>query len=446
MKESTLDYCSIDLSKLNSDDEKNVDIDISTYVIKMIGDKLNNSKWCDSYNMVYNESGCDKIIVIDENTHLYELLTSSFQLNDTNISIIHVTLQQRVFGEWKITNILGKGGYGIVKLARSNEKLIALKFINIDYKKHSQRANMILKNSARTEMKALKMISEASKRSRDGYQNSGNVIAIIENALKSFSGIAIPLEYMEYGDLRRFIKLKQAAGKTLSQKLIKTCLDHILNGLNQIHQLNIVHRDLKPSNIMIDNKHQLKIIDFGVCKILDPSKQPRSLPKKCGTRNYIAPELVLQNKVLSNTEMLGVDIFSLGVILWQLLGCNVNSTPFKCKSKIKQSKKDFELIFKTNEIDKTNTNTNPLDLVEKMIAFDPCDRITEHQIKQHRWFKNVPSFSKVECMQVELFKCKSPLMYDSIVDAESKDTFTTRYLSIESSTVYTRDSCLNTQE
>src|SRR5690606_1432069 len=83
-----------------------------------------------------------------------------------------------------------------------------------------------------------------------------------------------------------------------------------------MHSQNIIHRDLKPENLLLTHKAsdaQIKIIDFGLAKVMDESVARSFL----GTRGYLAPEMLQRNSYDK-----AVDIWALGVIVFVLLcGC-----------------------------------------------------------------------------------------------------------------------------
>ena len=89
----------------------------------------------------------------------------------------------------------------------------------------------------------------------------------------------------------------------------------ILNALSYCHSMNIVHRDLKPENFLFastDANSDLKIIDFGLSKIMDGGRLQR-MRTRAGTPYYISPE------VLAGNYDVGCDMWSAGCMLYILL-------------------------------------------------------------------------------------------------------------------------------
>ncbi|WAC73863.1 serine/threonine-protein kinase [Roseateles sp. SL47] len=101
---------------------------------------------------------------------------------------------------------------------------------------------------------------------------------------------------------------------------IRLFLD-VLAAVAHAHQRLILHRDLKPSNILVTADGQVKLLDFGIAKLMDDATQPAAateLTQRAGsafTPQYAAPEQIQQGDVTTAT-----DVYALGVLLYQLLG------------------------------------------------------------------------------------------------------------------------------
>lgn len=183
-----------------------------------------------------------------------------------------------------------------------------------------------------------------------------------------------------------------------------------MNGLKNIHKYSIAHRDLKPENVLLSEKGEVKICDFGSSKIIDP--EGKNTPYIV-SRYYRAPELVLCLTKYSTA----IDIWAAGCILAELY----TLTPlFKGKSEGDQlfqiaarlgrmsksdkayfndripyectilntfddyEKEDLNLTFKMSK-----DRANLIDLLEKMLRYDPSQRITAKEALNHPYFDDV---------------------------------------------------------
>jgi len=190
-----------------------------------------------------------------------------------------------------------------------------------------------------------------------------------------------------------------------------------LCGLLFIHSAHVIHRDLKPSNMLVNSNCDLKICDFGLARGVKEAVEDNDLTEYVVTRWYRAPE------VMYSVQEYGyqIDVWALGCILGELHG----RTPlFPGEDYIKQMNLIFEVLGTPSEDDmrfisngralayirslppkpkmpfsRIYPNASPLalDLLEKMLRFNPTTRITVTEALAHPYFADLrnPEFETV---------------------------------------------------
>jgi serine/threonine protein kinase len=93
---------------------------------------------------------------------------------------------------------------------------------------------------------------------------------------------------------------------------IKFYASEILVAIEMLHEKFILYRDLKPENVMLDKDGHVKLIDFGLAKILRNSFDKTNT--QCGTPCYLAPELLVKNG-----HSYPIDIWAFGVVLFEMI-------------------------------------------------------------------------------------------------------------------------------
>ncbi|XP_031256032.1 serine/threonine-protein kinase EDR1-like isoform X2 [Pistacia vera] len=126
--------------------------------------------------------------------------------------------------------------------------------------------------------------------------------------------LSMVTEYMEMGSLYYLIHLSGQKKKLSWRRRLKMLRD-ICRGLMCIHRMKIVHRDLKSANCLVNKHWTVKICDFGLSRIMTDS--PIRDSSSAGTPEWMAPELIRNEPFTEKC-----DIFSLGVIMWEL--CTLN--------------------------------------------------------------------------------------------------------------------------
>ncbi|XP_042490743.1 mitogen-activated protein kinase kinase 9-like [Macadamia integrifolia] len=129
---------------------------------------------------------------------------------------------------------------------------------------------------------------------------------------KPTGDISILMEYMDGGTLDSLLK----SHGTLSEQSLSTVARQVLNGLHYLHSQKIVHRDIKPANLLVNQKMEVKIADFGVSKIMCRMLEP--CDSYVGTCAYMSPERFDPDTYGSNYNGYAADIWSLGLTLLEL--------------------------------------------------------------------------------------------------------------------------------
>lgn len=148
-----------------------------------------------------------------------------------------------------------------------------------------------------------------------------NVVSIIDFKA-SKNQLYLVMEYVQGQNLRQVLQQKKKKGLSLSIDYIVYLIREVAAGLDYAHRcvdkatgkpLSIIHRDMSPQNIMISYDGEIKIVDFGIAKTESASESTRVGTLK-GKFSYMSPEQA-EGLVIDQAS----DIFSLGIILWELI-------------------------------------------------------------------------------------------------------------------------------
>lgn len=210
--------------------------------------------------------------------------------------------------KYKIVEILGKGGLGVVykveHLLLSNKKFFALKVLRPQL---SQQA-MFRKRFIREVEVAMEFAHEHAVQIRDfGETQQGSQY--------------FTMDFSPGVPLRKIITTESPIPEARALKLAR----QVLSALQNAHAKGIVHRDLKPENILVENrfgKDHALVLDFGIAKILTPNENSNLTGQAViGTPLYMSPEQACAEEVDKRT-----DIYALGVILYEMV---TGKAPFK---------------------------------------------------------------------------------------------------------------------
>ena len=197
------------------------------------------------------------------------------------------------------------------------------------------------------------------------------------------------LDYASKGELFDYI---YCAEKGLNEKYAKLIFHKILKGLQAIHNSGICHRDLKMQNILVDDNFNPKICDFGFgAKIIGEDGSGR-LNEFIGTPNYAAPEIFLHRPY----DGVKVDIFSMGVVLLNLVTCRmgfVQATRLDKYYRCIMAKK-YNMYWNLVSDMIGNVSEDLKNLYIKMVTFTPEQRPSIDDIFQDPWMKEVTSLDE----------------------------------------------------
>ncbi|XP_051964022.1 inhibitor of nuclear factor kappa-B kinase subunit beta-like [Xyrauchen texanus] len=217
------------------------------------------------------------------------------------------SMQPQMCGPWELKERLGTGGFGNVTLWQNKDSSV-----QIAVKQCRQELSAKNKGRWSLEIQIMKRL------------NHINVVAArdVPEELQKLATNDLPLLAMEYcqgGDLRKYLNLlENCCG--MREAAVLTLIQDISSALTYLHGMRIIHRDLKPENIVLQQGEKRlvhKIIDLGYAKELDQSSLCTSF---VGTLQYLAPELLEQQKYT-----VAVDYWSFGTLVFE---CITGFRPF----------------------------------------------------------------------------------------------------------------------
>ncbi|MGR3741657.1 Stk1 family PASTA domain-containing Ser/Thr kinase [Companilactobacillus sp. DQM5] len=219
---------------------------------------------------------------------------------------------QLVADRYKIISVIGEGGMANVYLAEDTflHREVAIKALRMDLRNDSS----ILERFKR----------EAISTSELSHPNIVNVLDVGVDQGTQF----MVIEYIKGKTLKTYIR----DNFPIPYQRVIDMMEQILSAVKIAHEHNIVHRDLKPENIMVDHYGRVKVSDFGIALAL--SEQPITQTNTTlGSVYYMSPEQTRGKKATTKS-----DIYSLGIILYEMLTKNV---PFTGDSSVAIALKHF---------------------------------------------------------------------------------------------------------
>ncbi|MBI5481595.1 MAG: serine/threonine protein kinase [Deltaproteobacteria bacterium] len=205
---------------------------------------------------------------------------------------------------YQVERLVGVGGMGYVVRAKQifTDQPVAVK--------------LLLPERARDRAIVARFLREARAAAR---LKNEHVCRILDVGILDDGVPYIAMEYLDGQDLGTVLKERGA----LTVREAVACVRQACEAVAEAHALGIVHRDLKPHNLFLsmrpDGTGSIKVLDFGIAKILDPQSEQLQLTSDgaiLGSPAYMAPEQMMSAKSVDPRA----DIWALGVVLFELLG------------------------------------------------------------------------------------------------------------------------------
>uniref|UniRef100_A0A8K9XSZ4 Protein kinase domain-containing protein n=1 Tax=Oncorhynchus mykiss TaxID=8022 RepID=A0A8K9XSZ4_ONCMY len=256
-------------------------------------------------------------------------------------------------GPYRMEKTLGKGQTGLVKLGVHciTGQKVAIKIVN-----REKLSESVLMKVER-EIAILKLIEHPHVlKLHDVYENNKYLYLV--------------LEHVSGGELFDYLVKK---GR-LTPKEARKFFRQIISALDFCHSHSICHRDLKPENLLLDEKNDIRIADFGMASL---QVGDSLLETSCGSPHYACPEVIRGEKYDGRRA----DVWSCGVILFALL---VGALPFDHDNLRQLLEKVKSGVFHMPHFIPPDCQA----LLKGMIEVDPDKRLKLEAVQKHSWYQS----------------------------------------------------------
>ena len=288
--------------------------------------------------------------------------------------------------KYEVLGVVGEGAYGIVYKCKNKEtgKYVAIK-------KFKEVGDELVKKTMKRELKMLQRLHHPNVvEFQDAFRRKGNLFLVFEFVDKNL------------------LELLQEHPNGLDPNLIRHLIYQLCKSIKYLHEQNIIHRDIKPENLLIADKMESKLCDFGFARLVSETNE--KLTDYVATRWYRAPELLLSQGNYGKE----VDYWAIGCIMGELVDGNPlfpgenELDQIHCIQKVLGNLTDKqEEMFYNNPIfnGKSLLNVTKPETLEKrymgkfskkaisfmkgLLALDPKKRLNGNTVFKHAYFEKL---------------------------------------------------------
>eukprot|EP00359_Climacostomum_virens_P006196 CAMPEP_0204915052 /NCGR_PEP_ID=MMETSP1397-20131031/13043_1 /ASSEMBLY_ACC=CAM_ASM_000891 /TAXON_ID=49980 /ORGANISM="Climacostomum Climacostomum virens, Strain Stock W-24" /LENGTH=407 /DNA_ID=CAMNT_0052086909 /DNA_START=202 /DNA_END=1422 /DNA_ORIENTATION=- len=293
----------------------------------------------------------------------------------------HDSSKQASIEDYSVGKAIGQGAYATVYFATHNStnKRVAVKTFDKARLQEASRKKGVLR-----EIRLLNKLKHP------------HIVKLIDS-FETPQQMHLILEYLSGGSLQYY--MKRCPRGHFTEGEAKRLFLQITSAVDYCHSVNVTHRDLKLDNILLDEKRNAKLIDFGFATCFP---NDRKIKLFCGTPSYMAPEIVTRKEYAGPPA----DVWALGVLLYVML-CGFY--PFKGKD----DKDLFQrIIIGQFEIPHV-IPAAPRGLIYRMLNLDPDRRPSVKEIKHDPWLSDMNS-----SRAVQLTRSSSSFLAKKAMEAE----------------------------
>ena len=288
-------------------------------------------------------------------------------------------------GDYELSRKLGTGQFSKVRVGTKAGINYAVKYLPM--------SNDLLKNKTCLEL----VFNEAKVMLQLDHPNIVKLFEFSDKGIISKSGKELHALYLVFelitgGEVFDYI----AVGGRFSDALARFYFKQLISALEHLYSKGFVHRDIKAENILLDDKCNLKLADFGFATLSQGKDGTGKLHSQKGTLGYMAPEIIAGMPYSGEK----IDLFAVGVLLFTMLA---QHPPFR-----QAAAKDpfYKLFCQQNELFWNKMATNkPVGLfspafkalINSLLAYNPASRPNISGVKAHPWYNEpTPTLAEVQ--------------------------------------------------